>query len=127
MPQRATKYSAGYDFYAIEHEIIPPNQMKRIDTGIKVKLPEGFFLLIANRSSNPSKKGLMLANGVGVIDKDYYDTPCTIQFEFYNITKSPVVIQPGEKLGQGIIAHKFLTSDDKATGKRNGGFGSTGR
>lgn len=127
LPERATDGSGGYDFFAVEMDVIKPKQMKRIDTGVKIKLPKGFVLMMANRSSNPSGKNLVLTNGVGIIDEDYYDTPYTIKFEFLNIGKKAIVIQKGDKLGQGVIIQRFLTSDDNASGKRSGGFGSTGK
>jgi dUTP pyrophosphatase len=91
--------------------------------------------LIYNRSSNPTKKGLVLPNGVGVVDADYYNNPSNegeIGFMFYNITDNDVVIEKGEKLGQGVFTSYFMTSEDmeKAydeTKERKGGFGSTGK
>ena len=85
-------------------------------------------LLLYNRSSNPKKKGLILANSVGVIDKDYYgnsDNDGHIMFAFYNIKDEDITIKKGEAIGQAIF-QKFLTVDnDNAEGERKGGFGST--
>ena len=74
LPVRKTKYSAGYDVEAVEDTVVPafvpgckPTLVK---TGIKAYMPEGEYLMIANRSSNPGKKGLILANSIGIIDKD---------------------------------------------------------
>ena len=64
LPERATLYSAGYDFYAIEDIVLPAKKLIRIMTGVKCELMPGQVLILANRSSNPSKKGLVLANGV---------------------------------------------------------------
>lgn len=64
LPERATLYSAGYDFYAIEDVTLPAKKLTRVMTGIKCELMPGQVLILANRSSNPSKKGLVLANGV---------------------------------------------------------------
>ena len=99
-------------------------------TGVKCELRPYMYLLLANRSSNPSKKGLFLANGVGIVDADYYnnrDNEGEIGFEFYNFSETDTEIKKGEKIGQGIITSYYKVEDDKATGSRAGGFGSTGK
>ena len=83
-----------------------------------------------NRSSNPKKKGLILANSVGVVDKDYYgneDNDGHIMFAFYNIKEEDIEIKKGECIGQAIFEKYLITDDDKAEGIRMSGFGSTGR
>ena len=128
LPERATKNSAGYDFFAPEEVVLPAKTLTRVMTGVKCKLAPGLTLILANRSSNPSKKSLFLANGVGVVDADYYDNPDNegeIGFEFYNNSDEDVIIEKNEKIGQGIILHYLIADDDIATGARVGGFGST--
>lgn len=133
LPKRSTMNSAGYDFFAPEEMTFPAKKLTRIMTGVKCELLPNQVLILANRSSNPSKKGLILANGIGVIDADYYGNPDNdgeIGFEFYNILDEDVVIKKGEKLGQGIIVEFIKTENDYAsmTGMtRSGGFGSTGK
>ena len=88
------------------------------------------MLLLYNRSSNPKKKGLILANSVGVIDKDYYgntDNDGHIMFAFYNIKEEDIEIKKGEVIGQGIFQKYLITDDDNAKGERMGGFGSTNK
>ena len=88
------------------------------------------FLALYNRSSNPKKKGLILANSVGIIDKDYYENPDNdghIMFAFYNIKEEDVVIKKGEAIGQGIFQKFFAVDNDGAEGERVGGFGSTSK
>jgi dUTP pyrophosphatase len=87
-------------------------------------------LMLYNRSSNPKKKGLILANSVGVVDKDYYGNPDNdghIMFAFYNIKSEPVEIKKGDAIGQAIFQKYFTTDDDSAEGERVGGFGSTSK
>lgn len=130
LPKRSTKHSAGYDFYNPEEVEIQPNQIKYVKTGVKAKFLEDEILVLANRSSNPKKKGLVLANGIGIIDADYYnnvDNEGEIAFAFMNITNEPIVLQPGEKLGQGIFVKYEITDDDNAQAERTGGFGSTNK
>ncbi len=132
MPQRKTKYSAGYDIEAAEDCIIPSfkkgDKPTLVKTGLKAYMQDDEYLMLANRSSNPGKKGLILANSVGIIDKDYYgnmDNDGHIMFAFYNIKNEDVEIKKGDCIGQGIF-HKFYTVDqDSAQGERKGGFGST--
>lgn len=133
LPERSTLNSAGYDFFAIEDVTLPAKKLTRVMTGVKCELMPNQVLILANRSSNPSKKGLILANGVGIIDADYYDNPDNdgeMGFEFYNILDEDVVIKKGEKLGQGIIMKFDKTEDDYISNPyktRVGGFGSTGK
>ena len=133
LPKRSTLNSAGYDFFAPEDVIFPSKKLTRIMTGIKCELMPDMALILANRSSNPSKKGLILANGVGVVDADYYgnsDNDGEIGFEFYNILDEDVVIKKGEKIGQGIIIHFIKTENAYMSNPnltRTGGFGSTGK
>ena len=132
LPERSTLNSAGYDFFALENIIFLPNTITRVFTGVKCELMPDQVLILANRSSNPSKKGLILTNGIGVIDSDYYNNPDNdgeIAFEFYNIFEYEVEIKKGEKLGQGVILKFDKTEDDYVSNPyktRQGGFGSTG-
>lgn len=132
LPVRKTKFSAGYDIEAAEDVTVPSFKkgMKPtlIKTGIKAYMQDDEALMLYNRSSNPKKKGLILANSVGVIDKDYYgnqDNDGHIMFAFYNIKDEDITIKKGEAIGQGIFQKYLITDNDRADGERIGGFGST--
>lgn len=132
LPKRSTKHSAGYDFECIENMTIKPykfgDQPAFIPTGVKCNMPENEFLMLVNRSSNPKKKNLIIPNGLGIIDADYYGNPDNdgeIMFAFYNFGEEEVTIEKGYHLGQGIFIEYKLTDDDVAEDKRIGGFGST--
>ena len=129
LPERKTKYSAGYDIEAAEDVIIPSFKKGINPTLVKtVYMPDDEVVLLYNRSSNPKKKGLIMANSVGVIDKDYYGNPDNdghIMFAFYNIKEEDIEIKKGEAIGQALFQKYLITDDDKAEGKRMGGFGST--
>lgn len=134
LPIRKTKYSAGYDIEAAEDVIIPSfkkgTNPTLVKTGLKAYMQDDEVLLLYNRSSNPKKKGLILANSVGVVDKDYYgntDNDGHIMFAFYNIKDEDVEIKKGECIGQAIFEKYLLTDNDSAEGIRVSGFGSTGR
>lgn len=132
LPVRKTKYSAGYDIEAIEDTVIPSFKKGMaptlIKTGLKAYMADDEVLMLYNRSSNPKKKGLILANSVGVVDKDYYGNPDNdghIMFAFYNIKEEDTIIKKGEAIGQAVFQKYFVTDDDIAAGERTGGFGST--
>ncbi len=134
LPVRKTKYSAGYDVEAAEYCIIPSFKkgMKPtlIKTGIKAYMQEDEVLILANRSSNPGKKGLILANSIGVVDKDYYGNPDNdghIMFAFFNIKEEDIEIKKGECIGQAIFQKYLITDNDVVEGERKGGFGSTNK
>lgn len=99
-----------------------------VTTGMKCKLPKELYLELVIRSSTPLKHWIMLANGVGVIDADYYNNPNNegeIYFQLLNLAPFAIQLKKGDVIGQGIIHHYEITEDDEAKGKRVGGFGST--
>jgi dUTP pyrophosphatase len=101
-----------------------------VPTGVKCKLEPGTYLELSVRSSSPLKYWLFLANGVGIIDSDYYNNPDNeghIYFQMINLSPFPIKIKKGEAIGQGIIHRFCITEDDNATGLREGGFGSTNK
>lgn len=130
LPARSTKNSAGYDFFNPKNVVCKSHQITMIPTGIKAQFPEDEALFLFNRSSNPKKKGLIILNGVGVVDSDYYNNPENegeMAFVFYNMLDEDVTILAGEKLGQGIFMKYAKVDNDEAEGERKGGFGSTGK
>lgn len=132
LPKRETKFSAGYDLCAAEDTTIPPHHADQkptlVPTGLKARMNDDEVLLIINRSSNPLKRGLVLPNSVGVIDKDYYGNPDNdghFYVQLINIKSEPYEIKKGDAVAQGIFIKYLTTDDDAATGDRLGGFGST--
>ena len=125
LPIRKTKYSAGYDIEAAEDIIIPSFKKGMsptlVKTGLKAYMQVDEYLKLCNRSSNPKKKGLVLANSVGIIDSDYYENPDNdghIMFAFFNIKEEDTVIKKGEAIGQAIFEKFLLTDNDVSEGKR---------
>ena len=134
LPVRSTKNSAGYDVEAAEDCIIPafkPGQKPTlVKTGIKAYMESDEVLILANRSSNPGKKGLILANSIGVVDSDYYGNPDNdghIMYAFFNFKAEDVEIKKGDRIGQAIFQKYLVTDNDIAQGERTGGFGSTNK
>ena len=134
LPVRKTKYSAGYDVEAAEDCVVPvfkpgiaPTLIK---TGIKAYMQDDEMLCLYNRSSNPKKKGLILANSIGIVDSDYYENPDNdghIMYAFFNFKAEDVEIKKGERIGQAIFQKYLVTDNDIAQGERTGGFGSTNK
>lgn len=136
IPRYSTPYSAGCDFFCAEDTVVPSIHKSRkptlVHTGIKADMQPDVCLKLYNRSSNP-KRGLVLANGVGIIDADYYENESNdgdIMFAFFNITDEDIVIKEGERIGQGIFEAFFMPEEGEirvGSDTRSGGFGSTGR
>ncbi len=128
MPERATKASAGYDFFATEELVIPPECSCIIWTNIKAYMLEDEYLKLVPRSSIGINKGLKLKNTLGIIDSDYYSNPKTggnIAICLYNFENTTVRIKKGVGIAQGIF-QKYLESDNCNTfAERTGGIGST--
>lgn len=128
LPQRATKGSAGYDFFVAEDVEIPAGAIVLVPTGVKAEIDDGYWLQLAVRSSTPRKKHLILANGIGIVDSDYYNNPDNeghIMFQVYNISDTTQVLTKGERIGQGVFVPYRMTDDDVTEALREGGFGST--
>lgn len=157
LPKRATKAAAGYDFEAIEDVVVPSiwkqgiatalkaafkkeeallddallKEVKPVlvPTGVKAYMGDEEFLQLCNRSSNPLKRFLLLGNGVGVIDSDYYNNDNNeghIMFQFLNFGLKDVTIKKGERVGQGIFLPFLKADGDTSDTERTGGFGSSG-
>lgn len=130
LPRRSTAKSAGYDFIVPEDTVCKAHEITMVKSGVKAYFPDNETLLLFNRSSNPKKKGLIILNGVGVVDADYADNPDNegeIAGLFYNMKDEDIILKAGEKMMQGVFVQYGITDDDNAEGERQGGFGSTGK
>lgn len=151
LPTRSTKNSVGYDIHAPEDIVIPSiwktvfENVKRfmsgsaeyldilptkVLTGVKAYFKEDEVMIIANRSSGPSKMGLVLANSIGIFECDYYNNPSNdgnIIYQFYNFFPRDLHIKKGDRIGQAYFQNFLIADGDKAEGVRQGGIGSTGK
>lgn len=132
IPVRKTSLSAGYDIESAEDIVIPSfnigTKPTLIKTGLKCYMENDEYLMLVNRSSNPVKRGLVLANSVGIIDADYYNNPDNdghLMYAFYNYSKEDITIKKGDTIGQAIFMKYLLVDNDSSNGERKGGFGST--
>jgi len=127
IPSRATENSAGYDFSANETVIIQTGETKLISTGISfIDIPSDVVGVLSLRSSIALKRGLILANGVGIIDSDYRDE---IKVMVHSVSKAQQIIKKGERIAQLTFLNYLTTEDDDQQEKsqRTGGFGSTNK
>ena len=131
LPRRATKGSAGYDFFAPWSFTLAPGETVKIPSGIRVLLDEDKVLQCYPRSGLGFKYRFQLDNVVAVIDADYSgsDNEGHIFFKMTNDSRDGkiVTVNRGEAFAQGIITQYFTTEDDNTDGIRNGGFGSTNK
>ena len=130
LPRRKTTESAGYDIECAEAVTIAPGEMKLVATGLKAFMNYDEYLAIHIRSSMAIKRHLMLVNSTGIIDSDYYNNENNeghIMFQFLNFGYEDVVIEKGERIGQGIFKPFLLADDDQVEAERTGGFGSSGQ
>lgn len=129
LPQRATKGSAGYDFFSPVAFNLRPGETIKIPTGIRVQMQEGWVLSLYPRSGLGFKYRLQLNNTVGIIDSDYFysDNEGHIMARVTNDTNEDKMlrVERGDGFMQGIFTEFGITEDDAADGIRNGGFGST--
>jgi dUTP pyrophosphatase len=129
LPAYQTAGSAGFDLAASEAVSVAPGAVVLVPTGLVIEVPAGHFLGVFARSSTPIKRGLMVANGVGIVDSDYCGPADEIKIEVYNFTATTVDIAAGDRLAQGLILPFVRAEWQEQTAparESRGGFGSTG-
>jgi dUTP pyrophosphatase len=128
LPAYQTAGAAGFDLAASESMTVESGEVALVPTGLVVEIPDGYFLGVFARSSTPLKRGLMVANGVGIVDSDYCGPSDELKIEVYNFTAAPVQIAPGDRLAQGVVLPFVRVVWDERSevgGVSRGGFGST--
>lgn len=129
LPRRATKGSAGYDFYTPIQIELNPGETIKIPTGIRCEMNPRWVLMIYPRSGLGFKFRLQLNNTVGVIDSDYFysDNEGHIFIKITNDSNEGKVVhvEAGQGFAQGIFMQYGIVEDDDTQEQRNGGFGST--
>lgn len=129
LPKRHSERAAAFDLPAREAVTIPARQVGYIPLNVALETPAGHFLLIAARSS-AHKKGIMLANGIGIGDPDYSGDNDEYKAVVYNFTDKSVTVEKGERIAQGMFVRSEEWEWDEVTHLGNesrGGFGSTGK
>ncbi len=128
LPTYQTPGAVAFDLAAAEDATIAPKAAAKISTGLVIATPPGFILVIAARSSLFWKKGLILTNGIGVIDQDFCGPGDVICLSLWNPNDASVMITKGDRLGQGFFLPVARAEwlEAAAEGTSRGGFGSTG-
>ena len=130
LPSYGSAGAAAFDLAAAEDTLVLPGATALVPTGLVVEVPPGMFLAVFARSSTPLKRGLIVANGVGVVDPDYCGPDDEIKVLVLNVTAAPVQVARGDRLAQGIFlpAPRVVWEEaEELAGRSRSGFGSTGR
>lgn len=128
LPQYKTPGAAAFDLTAREAVEIPPKEFKYVPLNVAVETPHGYFLLLAARSST-HKKGIWMANGIGIGDSDFSGDGDEYHAVYYNFTDKPVVVEKGERIAQGVFVPRQQIEwieVETMKNKTRGGFGTTG-
>ncbi len=129
LPRYESAGAVGLDLITRETTVVEPGKIALVPSNVIVKVPEGYALFIAPRSSLPRKKGLVCPHSFGVIDCDYHGPKDEILVQVQNITNAPVTVERGERIAQALFVPvgKADWVETEAHGSESrGGFGSTG-
>lgn len=128
LPEFKTEGAAAFDLHARLSVEIPPKEIGYIPMNVAVEVPVGHFLLLVARSST-HKKGILMANGVGIMDPDFSGNEDEYKAIYYNFSDKPVLIEKGERIAQGLIIKREdiqWQEVDTMPNKTRGGIGTTG-
>lgn len=123
LPQPARPGAAAFDLTCRETVTIPPREIKPIRLNFALQIPDGHVLLIFSRSSTPLKRGLMLANSVGVVDPFYNGEKDENLAFLYNFTDQPVTVEAGDRVVQGMIIKTEPVAWDEVESMNRDGHG----
>jgi dUTP pyrophosphatase len=129
LPRYESDDAAGFDLAAAEDTVINAGAVALVPTGLVVEVPKGMFLGIFARSSTPLRRGLLVANGVGIVDPDYCGPADEVKIAVMNFTAQPVALRRGDRIAQGIFLTAPRVAWEEADVLRiesRGGFGKTG-
>ena len=130
LPSYQTNGSVGFDFWGVQDVHIEPGEIALIPTNLTIKVPDGYTLMVTLRSSTPRKWGVIMPQGVGIVDQDYCGPDDEIMIQVLNFRSEAIIIPEGTRIAQGvlvkvgIINHWVQLSEDDTESR--GGFGSTG-
>ena len=129
LPSYGTDEAAGFDLAAAHDIVVPSGRITLVRTGLIIEVPSGYCLAIFARSSTPLKRGLVIPNGVGVVDPDYSGPNDEVMIQVLNFTKADVIVRRGDRLAQGIVLPAPRVTWQEVSAVREatrGGFGATG-
>ena len=129
LPEYKTEGAVAFDIYTRESRTIAPDELVLLPTNLIVEVPPGHALIMSARSSLGRKKGLIMVNGIGVVDQDFHGAEDEMRLLVKNFTAAPVSVERGERLAQGWIMPVAKAEWDEVEvikEESRGGFGSTG-
>ena len=129
LPAYHSDGAAAFDLASREDVVVQPGDVVLIGTRLVIEVPRGHFLAVVARSSLPIKKGLIVANAVGIVDSDYCGPRDEVKVEVYNFTPREVSVARGERIAQGLILPAVRVEWQEvheSESPSRGGFGSTG-
>ncbi len=128
LPKYETQGAVAFDLVTRVDTMVAPGQIALVPANVIVKVPNGYMLCLASRSSTPLKRGLLTPHGIGVIDLDYHGPTDELKVQVYNFTTQPVMVGRGDRIAQGIFVRvdRFEFEEvENIDAPSRGGFGST--
>ena len=128
LPGYATSGSVGFDLICRQDTEIAPQHLGRIPGNVIVQTPPGYMLMLTMRSSTAQRKGLLIPNGVGIIDQDYCGDGDELLISVFNFRNEVATVSRGERVAQAIFVPiaRVIWHEMNKIGQGRGGFGSTG-
>lgn len=129
MPQFHTAGSVAFDLLTRVETVVEPGKIALIPANLIVKVPDGYMLCLASRSSTPLKKGLLTPHGIGIVDLDYHGPNDELKIQVYNFTENPITVNRGDRVAQGCFIRVDLfelEEVEQIEAENRGSFGSTG-
>lgn len=130
LPKYETAGSVGFDLICRESAEIPPHAIVLIPANVIIETPAGYMLMVCLRSSAPRKFGLMMPQGVGIVDNDYCGEEDELKIQVYNFTDKVVNVERGSRIAQAVFVRVETAAWNEVERMRSpsrGGFGSTGQ
>ncbi len=129
IPKYETVGAVAFDLMARVETVVEPGKIALIPANVIIKVPDGYMLCLASRSSGPIKKGLSTPHGFGIIDLDYHGPEDELKVQVYNFTDKAVTVPRGDRIAQGVFIKidRFSFEEvDNIDAPSRGGFGTTG-
>ncbi len=131
LPEKASPGAVGWDVFALEDTLIPPQEQVLVRTGLVIEAPYPYAMFLFPRSSLFRKKGLIFPHSAGIIDFDYCGAEDELRVPVLNLRKDPVEIKAGERIGQLVFLKALVEAEweevlEPPSRASRGGFGSTG-
>ena len=128
LPKYETNGAVAFDLITRIDTVVEAGKIALIPSNVIVKVPQGYMLALASRSSSPIKKGLSTPHGIGIIDNDYHGPEDELKVQVYNFTDKDITVARGDRVAQGVfirIDKVEFEEVEEINAPSRGGFGST--